>query len=158
LPPGNAAFDEASRRWALIPTLPTLERVQTLLLQATYYESSARHWDFWRCAAAASASCTLLIQQRDTDWATRAAEMLKRAYWSCVLDEGYYHHDLDLPLTVIFALQDEVPLLIIHPVPKSPHGEVIEDLDYLVSSSHFLATISLKRIVDQIHETVHKSK
>jgi hypothetical protein len=36
LPPGNEAFDEALRRWTLIPALPTLERVQALLLQATY--------------------------------------------------------------------------------------------------------------------------
>jgi hypothetical protein len=158
LPPGNEAFDEALRRWNLIPSPPTLERVQALLLQATYYESSARHWDFWKCAAAASASCRLLIQQRDTDWATHAGEMLKRAYWSCVLDEGYYHHDLDLPLTGIFALQDEVPLPIIFRVSKSSHDEVVEDSFYSASSIHFLATISLKRIVDQIHETVHKSK
>jgi hypothetical protein len=84
--------------------------------------------------------------------------MLKRAYWSCVLNEGYYHHDLDIPLTGICALQDEVLLPIIFPVPRNAHSEAIKDSDYSVSSIHFLATISLKRIVDQIHKTVHKIK
>jgi hypothetical protein len=158
LSPGKEAFDEALRRWTPISGLPTLERVQALLLQATYHESSARHWDFWKCAASASASCGSLIKQRNTDWATHEGEMLKRAYWACVLDEGYYHHDLDLPLTGIFAFQDEVPLPAFIPGTENVSGAAAEDVDYSVSFLQFLATISLKRIVDHIHDTVHKSK
>jgi hypothetical protein len=158
LSPGKEAFDEALRRWTSISSLPTLERVQALLLQATYHESSARHWDFWQCAASASAACGSLIKQQNTDWATHEGEMLKRAYWACVLDEGYYHHDLDLPLTGIFAFQDEVPLPAFVRRMEDVGGDAAEDVDYSVSFLQFLATISLKRIVDHIHDTVHKSK
>jgi hypothetical protein len=158
LSPGKEAFDEALRRWTSISSLPALERVQALLLQATYHETSARHWDFWKCAAAASASCECLLRQRNIDWATHKGEMLKRAYWACVLDEGYYHHDLDLPLTGIFAFQDEVPLPAFIPRTENVEGTAAEDVDYSVSFFQFLATISLKQIVDRVHDTVHKSK
>jgi hypothetical protein len=156
--PENEVFDEALQRWVTVPSVPSLERVQALLLQATYHETSARHWDFWKCAAAASDSCKSLIQHQDTDWATPEGEMLKRVYWACVLDEGYYHHDLDLPFTGIFALQDEVPLPSFIRETPSLDGAAAGNVDYSMSFFKFLATISLKRIDDQIHDTVHKSK
>jgi hypothetical protein len=96
-PPGAVCFEESLRLWALVPASTSLLAVQVLLLQALFYESSARHWDFWKSAAAASAVCERLIKQRSFHCQTSNGEMLKRAYCACVLDEGYYHQDLDLP-------------------------------------------------------------
>lgn len=157
LSPGAACFEEALRRWSLVPDSTSLLAVQVLLLQASYYESSARHWDFWKSAVAASATCERLIRQRSFHWETPNGEMLKRAYWACNLDEGYYHHDLDLPRTGIQAFQDGVPL------PSFFRGidePIIADIDAVDSPKaylHFLASISLKRLVDRIHGVVHES-
>lgn len=157
LSPGATCFEEASRRWALIPSSSSLLSIQVLLLQASFYESSARHWDFWRCAVAASASCEQLIKERSFHWSTPSGEMLKRAYWACVLDEGYYHHDLDLPETGIFSFQDDVPLpTFVQDIDKptiAGNGSPGSPVAYL----HFLALISLKRLVDRIHDVVHES-
>lgn len=43
LSPGTACFEEALRLWSLVPDLTSLLAVQVLLLQASYYESSAKH-------------------------------------------------------------------------------------------------------------------
>jgi hypothetical protein len=157
LSPGAACFAEASRRWALVPDSISLLAVQVHLLQASFYESSARHWDFWRSAAAASAACERLIKERSFHWKTPNGEMLKRAYWACVLDEGYYHQDLDLPETGILALQDNVPLPSFFRAIDEPIIAGIEATDSPKAYLHFLATISLKRLADRIHEVVHES-
>jgi hypothetical protein len=155
--PGTSCFDEAIRRWDLTPITPTLLNIHALILQATFYEASARHWDFWRCAVAASSACEQLIKERNVDWSTLAGEMLKRAYWACVLDEGYFHHDLDLPGTGVFALQDEVPLPSFVRDTDEPISVGAEAADSPKAYLHFLASTSLKRLVDRIHDAVHES-
>jgi hypothetical protein len=156
-PPGAVCFDESSRRWALVPVSTSSLAVQVLLLQASFYESSARHWDFWRSAAAASAACERLIKQRRFHWETPNGEMLKRAYWACILDEGYYHQDLDLPETGILAFQDNVPLPSFFRAIDEPITAGVEATDSPKAYLHFLASISLKRLADRIHQVVHES-
>jgi hypothetical protein len=75
LSPGATCFEEAMRRWALIPSLSSLVSTQVLLLQASLYESSARHFDSWKYAVAASASCEQLIKRRSFHWSTPNGEM-----------------------------------------------------------------------------------
>jgi hypothetical protein len=128
-----------------------------LLLQASFYESSARHWDFWKCAVAASTACEHLTKERRFNWSTLDGEMLKRAYWACVLDEGYYHHDLDLPETGIFAFQDDVLLPSFVPGIDEPMTAYTESPGSPIAYFQFLALTSLKRLVDRIHDVVHKS-
>jgi hypothetical protein len=157
LSPGAACFEEAVRRWALIPDSTSLLSVQVFLLQASFYESSARHWDFWKSSVAASAMCEHLIKQRSFHWKTPNGEMLKRAYWACVLDEGYYHQDLDLPKTGILAFQDDVPLPSFFRNIDEPIIAGTEATDSPKAYLHFLASISLERLVDHIHDAVHES-
>jgi hypothetical protein len=155
--PGAICFDEALRRWDLLPSSISLLSVQVLLLKGVFYESTARHWDFWQCAVAASASCEYLVKKRSLGWSTTNGEMLKRAYWTCVLDEGYYHHDLDGPQTGLLELQDDVPLPIFNRDIDQPTTTFAETAESAKAYLHFLALISLKRLVDRIHEVVHKS-
>jgi hypothetical protein len=156
-PPGAICFEESLRLWTLIPVSTSLLAVQVLLLQASFYESSARHWDFWESAAAASAVCERLIRQRSFHWKTSNGEMVKRAYWACVLDEGYYHQDLDLPESGILALQDDVPLPSFFRAIDEPPIAGIQATDSPKAYLYFLASISLKRLVDRIHDVVHES-
>jgi hypothetical protein len=83
--------------------------------------------------------------------------MLKRAYWACVLDEGYYHHDLDLPETGIFAFQDDVLLPSFVPGIDEPMTACTESPGSPIAYFQFLALTSLKRLVDRIHDVVHES-
>lgn len=156
LPPGLASFNEARRRSGFIVTMTSLENVQALLLEATYYESHARHLEFWRCSVAASTACQVLIRCAQPDWSSVHGDLIRRAYWACMLNEDLYHMDLDLPSTGIASMQDDVGLPYFHEASdyqnqSSPLAEGRSHFQY-----HFLALISLRRLISTINKTIHE--
>lgn len=66
-PPGLELFNEARRRIGMVATKCRLENVQIMLLQATYFEASARHTDFWSSVSAALMACMYLIKGQQID-------------------------------------------------------------------------------------------
>lgn len=154
-PPGLAIFNEARRRIGFNFTQSTLETVQIMMLQAIYYESTARHLDFWRATVAASMSCQVLIRTRSFDWSSHTGDLVKRAYWACMLSEDFYHLDLDLPRTGIEKLEDEVPLPYFHEAnDPSVNGALTEERSYF--QYHFLAMIALRRLIARINSAIHE--
>lgn len=162
-PPGLALFNEGRRRLGFVVTQCSLENVQILLLQATYYEACARHLDFWRSTVAASMACQVLIRCQSIDWSSANGDLIKRAYWTCILAEDLYHLDLDLPQTGIHTMEDEVPLPYFHgtqedqggaasPMTPAPgRGDERSHYQY-----HFLAMIALRRLIARIHGVIHE--
>lgn len=166
-PPGLGLFNEARRRLGFIATQCTLENVQILLLQATYYESTARHLDFWRSTVAASMACQVLIRCQAIDWSSTHGDLTKRAYWTCVLSEDLYHLDLDLPQTGLHLLEDEVPLPYFHEAQQEQAGMRSGSASNPTSPSfaseerghfqyHFLAMIALRRLITRIHSVINE--
>lgn len=153
-PPGLDLFNEARRRIGFSVHACTLVNVQTLLLQATYYESCARHMDFWRATVAASMSCQVLIRCESFDWSTPRADLIKRAYWACILSEDMYHLELDLSPTGIHTLEDQVPLPYFHEA-QNMSGRVSDERSHF--QYHFLAMIALRRLIIRIHSSIHES-
>jgi hypothetical protein len=156
-PPGLEIFNEARRRLGFVANQCTLENVQILLLQATYFESNSRHLDFWRSTVAASMACQVLIKCQDVDWSTQTGDMIKRAYWACILSEDLYHLDLDLPQTGIHTLEDEVPLPYFHEAHDA-HGRTQGTEERSHFQYHFLAMIALRRLIARIHGVIHECK
>jgi len=157
-PPGLEIFNEARKRVGFMATETTLINVQIMLLQATYYEATGRHLDFWRSTVSASMACQVLIKCQSMDWQSYYGDMLKRAYWSCVLNEDLYHLDLDLPHTGVQELEDTVPL----PYSNKDLESATHQKDDLSSfqhhsQHHFLAMIALRRLIHRIHETIFAS-
>lgn len=156
-PPGLAIFNEARRRTGFIFTQSTLETVQIMMLQAIYYESTARHLDFWRSTVAASMSCQVLIKCKSFDWSSHTGDLVKRAYWACMLSEDFYHLDLDLPRTGIENLEDEVPLPYFHEANEhGVNGALTEERSYF--QYHFLAMIALRRLIARINNAIHECR
>ena len=157
-PPGIATFNEARRRIGFVQTQSTLETVQMLLLEATYYESTARHLDFWRCTVAASMSCLVLVKCKSFDWFSQTGDLVKRAYWTCMLSEDFYHLDLDLPRTGIDELENEVPLPYFHEAhyQQGSPGPLSEERSHF--QYHFLAMIALRKLISSINDTIHQSE
>jgi hypothetical protein len=171
-PPGIGLFNEARRRLGFVVTQCTLENVQISLLQATYYESTARHLDFWRSTVAASMACQVLIRCQPIDWSSSHGDLIKRAYWTCVLSEDLYHLDLDLPQTGIHTMEDEVPLPYFHEAQEhdqqrrtstsagagasgsSASLQASEERSHF--QYHFLAMIALRRLIARIHNVIHE--
>ena len=166
-PPGLEIFNEARRRVGFIATQMTLENVQVMLLQGTYYEATACHLDFWRATVTASMACQVLIKCQTVDWQSHYGDLLKRAYWTCVLSEDLYHLDLDLPQSGIQTFEDTVPLPYfiegqdMH-TPGFPSQAVgvqsAEDRDRSHFQYHFLAMIALRRLISRIHEVIHECR
>lgn len=155
-PPGLAIFNEARRRSGFVTPMTTLENVQILLLEATYYEAHARHLEFWRCSVAASMACQFLIRCDQPNWATPHGDLIRRAYWACMLNEDLYHLDLDLPNTGIALLQDEVGLPYFHEASDHQNQSIPLSESRSHFQYHFLAMITLRRLIATINKTIHE--
>ncbi|KAI7673426.1 hypothetical protein KC319_g5056 [Hortaea werneckii] len=162
-PPGLAIFNEGRRRLGFVATQCSLENVQILLLQATYYEACARHLDFWRSTVAASMACQVLIRCQTIDWSSSTGDLIKRAYWTCILSEELYHLDLDMPQTGIHTMEDDVPLPYFQEVNDHDHMSVYSPQVPVAGSEdrnqyqyYFLAMIALRRLIARIHGVIHE--
>lgn len=154
-PPGVELFCEARRRLGFVVTSCSLENIQILLLQGTYYEANARHLEFWRCVTAGSMACQMLIKCQTVDWSSRYGGMLSRAYWACILSENLFHLDLDLPQTGIEVMEDDVPLPYFR---RTPDQEILGTSATEMHSHaqyHYLAMVTLRRLIMRIHDVVH---
>lgn len=109
-PPGLSLFNQARRRVGIVATKCSLETVQILLLQGTYFEACARHTEFWSSVSAASMSCMLLVKSQPIHWSSRYGDLVKRAFWICVLHERSINLDFCVADTGIEALAELVPL------------------------------------------------
>ncbi|KAI6880633.1 hypothetical protein KC334_g16761 [Hortaea werneckii] len=157
-PPGLAIFNEARRRIGTMPVAYTLEKVQALLLQAIYFGGSACCVEFWHSITAASMACQVLVRCRSTDWASPHGDMIKRAYWTCVVNEDLFHIDLDLPRTGISAIEDEIPLPHFHEVQHQNYpAEFPLDQRLAYNLSSFLALIALRRLITRVHTYLQQS-
>jgi hypothetical protein len=152
-PPGIEIFNEARRRMGSVATMCTVENAQIMLLQATYYEANSKHVDFWRSTVAASAACQILVKCHNSDWSSPNDDMVVRTYWACVLNEDLFHLDLGLPRTGIHLLQDEVPLPTFCKTRAISQPSTEEPPYY---QYHFLALITLRRLIIGVNEAVHR--
>jgi hypothetical protein len=107
-PPGLALFNEARKRIGFVLTECDLENVQIFSLAALYYESCSRHVDFWRLMVSASLACQVLVTCSPIDLNSPRGDLIKRAYWHCVIMETGLNLELDLPGTGIIGLEDRV--------------------------------------------------
>jgi hypothetical protein len=157
-------FNEARRRTGMIATRPCLYNIQIMLLQATYFEACARHADFWSSVSAASTACRYLIRGQPVDWSSAQGDLVKRAYWTCVLHERLLDIDLKIACTGIEALEDQVPLPHFHEyVPRgrrvdgsSSRSRQLFGADELDSYAyHFSALVTLSRLLRRADDLIH---
>jgi len=152
-PPGLTLFNEARGRFGIVMYECSLENVQIYLLQAIYYESCARHMDFWRASTAASMACHLFMRCPRLDWDSPNTDVSRRVYWLCVVNEDFYHLELDLPRTKISRFQDQVPLPLFRHFGE--HADLLDPSTTVPYSWHFLALVTLRRLISRIHESLH---
>lgn len=107
--PGLDLFNEARRRIGICDTQCHLDNVQIMLLQATYFEARAWQSEFWSSSSAAATACSVLIRNEQVDWSSSYGDLVKRAYWACVLQERMFDLDLRVGSTGVESLEDQVP-------------------------------------------------
>lgn len=159
-PPGIGLFNEARRRIGMVNTRLCLQNVQIMLLQAIYFESNARHTDFWSSSSAASLACTCLIRSQEIDWTSLYGDLVKRAYWICLLQERLFGLEFPLLSTGIESLEYQIPLPHIHEAIQregSP-GESLPDFnaDRDDAPAFYLTSmITLSRLIRRVDYTMH---
>lgn len=157
-PPGLDISNEGRARVGTLAVCDETAFVQVLLLQGIYFEANACHLDFWRSTMEASHICEVLAQEPAGRGSIAADDLLSRAFWACVMFEDFFHLDLDFPRTGMVALSEQIKL------PKFVrHSSTWESADkeeeaQRLPAFHFLAKISLQRVISAIHQTVQRCK
>lgn len=158
--PGSGYFNEACRRMKAINSRDYLEVVQIALLQATYFGAVSRNSDSFAAISTASSACISLLKAQSVDWSSLRGNLIKRAYWLCVLHERLFFIEFRVPLTGIDNWEDEVPL---------PHlGHCFQAFDSLSLPSanvtlgrqdfltcYFSAMIALSRLIGRINDLIY---
>jgi hypothetical protein len=155
-PPGLVEFNEARRHFGFLAVDCTIDYVQIMLLQSVYYESHARHIDYWRCVTLASSAVQGLQKLQSVDWDSFLGDQVKRAFWTCVIQEDFFHIALDLPETGIMRGEATVPLPHFH--GSQDHPEKLNSDKAWVYKAQFLALIALRSIIMRIHDVMYSSK
>lgn len=155
-PPGLMEFNEARRRMAFLSVDCTIEYVQIMLLQSIYYESHARHIEYWRCVTLASSAVQGLRKLQSVDWTSFYGDQVKRAFWTCVRQEDFFHISLDLPGTDIHEGEAEVPMPHFRRIQDRSKGR-LQSEDW-VFHAQFLALIALRAIILRIHDVLYWSE
>ncbi|KAE8440805.1 hypothetical protein EG329_006561 [Mollisiaceae sp. DMI_Dod_QoI] len=151
-PPGLALFNEARKRIGFVLTGCDLENVQIYSLAALYFQSCSRHVDFWRMTTNASQACYILVTCNSIDWNSPRGDIIKRAYWHCVVMETALQYELDLAPTGIASLEDRVGM----PSFNTPFCEA----DHRGNQSshfeaHYASQIALRRLCAEIHNSLY---
>ncbi|KAI7521247.1 hypothetical protein KC317_g22158, partial [Hortaea werneckii] len=108
-------------------------------------------------------ACQVLIRCQTIDWSSSTGDLIKRAYWTCILSEELYHLDLDMPQTGIHTMEDDVPLPYFQEVNDHDHMSVYSPQVPVAGSEdrnqyqyYFLAMIALRRLIARIHGVIHE--
>ncbi|KIN04082.1 hypothetical protein OIDMADRAFT_118497, partial [Oidiodendron maius Zn] len=147
-PPGLALFNEARKRIGFVLTDCELENVQIFSLAALTIVDQ----DFWRMSLSASQACVTLITCKPIDWDSQRGDLIKRAYWHCVIVEVTLNLELDLSLTELTTIEYRVGM---------PNFNTISyDADQVeLQSSHFEAyyasQVALCRLCTELRTTVN---
>ena len=156
-PPGLDLFNEARARIGSIGLQSVLMYVQVHILQATYFEANACHIEFWRSSMTASLVCQLLIHYPHEPWSTLNGDLIKRVYWTCMINEDLYHLDLDSPRTGLREIADAINLPHFERPQEQLEFKGRTDDDSLLEY-HFLAKIALTRVISRIYDAIHLRK
>jgi hypothetical protein len=161
-PPGLGLFNEARRRIGMVNTQFRLENVQIMLLQATYFEASAMHLDFWSSTSAASLACVCLIKSQQINWTSSYGDLVSRAYWVCVLQERLFDLEFRVTSTGIKSLEDQIPLPHFYVKTEGRTGNPLSGTTNAstadgkgASAFYFIAMTALSRLLRRADNIIH---
>jgi hypothetical protein len=161
-PPGLGLFNEARRRIGMVNTQFRLENVQIMLLQATYFEASAMHLDFWSSISAASLACICLIKSQQINWTSSYGDLVSRAYWVCVLQERLFDLEFRVASTGIESLEDQIPLPHFYVETEGRTGNPLSGTTNAstadgkgASAFYFIAMTALSRLLRRADNIIH---
>jgi hypothetical protein len=116
---------------------------------SVYFAFLCRPLQAWDYIHAAASKCLLLLSYPPASEDEEAQERIRRIFWSCYILESDYLAELSsLPLSGIARIEASIPL------PGTYHTHV-SPLEEEQSSLYFLACISMRRLLNRVHQLLY---
>ncbi|KAK6592473.1 C6 zinc finger domain-containing protein [Botrytis cinerea] len=145
----DICFDEVLKRLYIPHTEMSSTAVQCLFYTAVYFAFSQRPLQAWEYINATAAKCRLLLSYHSPGESAEDVECLRRIFWSCYILESDYLAELSgLPESGLASIESTIPL----PGSYDTHESQVDEEH---SSLYFLACISMRRLLNRVHNLLY---
>ncbi|KAG4026273.1 hypothetical protein MFRU_042g00020 [Monilinia fructicola] len=145
----DACFDEVLTKLYIPHTEMSSNAVQCLFYTAAYFAFSQRPLQAWEYINASAAKCRLLLTYHSSGESAQDIECLRRIFWSCYILESDYLAELSgLPESGLASIESTIPL----PGNYNTHDAQVDEEH---SSLYFLACISMRRLLNRVHNLLY---
>ncbi|RAL64640.1 hypothetical protein DID88_001673 [Monilinia fructigena] len=142
-------FDEVLRKLYIPHTEMSSNAVHCLFYTAVYFAFSQRPLQAWEYINASAAKCRLLLSYHSSGESAKDIECLRRIFWSCYILESDYLAELSgLPESGLASIESTIPL----PGNYNTHDAQVDEEH---SSLYFLACISMRRLLNRVHNLLY---
>lgn len=146
---GDVYFDGVLKKLHFAHTHVSSTATHCLFFVAMYFAFLRRPLQAWEYISAAAAKCLLLLSYPPQDETPEDLERIRRIFWSCYILESDYLAELSsLPLSGIARIESSIPL----PGDYHTHTSALEEEQ---SSLYFLACISMRRLLNRVHQLLY---
>ncbi|KAK3362416.1 hypothetical protein B0T25DRAFT_6090 [Lasiosphaeria hispida] len=147
---GDIYFDSALKKLYVAHTGVSSTATHCLFFAAVYFAFLRRPLQAWEYIHAAAAKCLLLLSYPPHDEPPEDQERIRRIFWSCYILESDYLAELSsLPLSGIARIESSIPL------PGDSYHTHATPLEEEQSSLYFLACISMRRLLNRVHQLLY---
>ncbi|TGO42157.1 hypothetical protein BHYA_0012g00740 [Botrytis hyacinthi] len=145
----DICFDEVLKKLYIPHTEMSSTAVQCLFYTAVYCAFSQRPLQAWEYINATAAKCRLLLSYHSPGESAEDVECLRRIFWSCYILESDYLAELSgLPESGLASIESTIPL----PGSYDTHDSQVDEEH---SSLYFLACISMRRLLNRVHNLLY---
>ncbi|KAK1968063.1 C6 zinc finger domain-containing protein [Colletotrichum sublineola] len=146
---GDVYFDSVLKKLHVVHTNVGSTATHCLFFTAVYFAFLRRPLQAWEYINAASAKCLLLLSYPPESESTEDQERIRRIFWSCYILESDYLAELSgLPQSGIARIESSTPL----PGEYNTHQDPLVEEQ---SSMYFLACISMRRLLNRVHQLLY---
>ncbi|KAL1878129.1 hypothetical protein VTK73DRAFT_8009 [Phialemonium thermophilum] len=146
---GDMYFDRVLKKLHVVHTDVSPTAAHCLFFVALYFAFLRRPLQAWEYINAAAAKCLLLLSYPPRRGSDEDLERIRRIFWSCYILESDYLAELSgLPQSGIARIESSIPLPGAYHTHISPQEEE-------QSSLYFLACISMRRLLNRVHQLLY---
>ncbi|KAH0596910.1 hypothetical protein MHUMG1_05218 [Metarhizium humberi] len=148
---GDVYFDAALKKSYVAHLDVTSLSVQCLFFIGLYFAFLARPLQAWEYIGATAAKCMMLLSYPPDEASHDDRERIRRISWACYILESDYIAELSAgPVSGISRIESSIPL----PGTYNTHTNPTEEEQ---SSLYFLACISIRRLLNRVHQLLYAS-
>ncbi|PGH14336.1 hypothetical protein AJ79_03158 [Helicocarpus griseus UAMH5409] len=142
-------FDSALKKIYVAHFECTIDAVHCLFFSGLYFAFLQRPVQAWSFISAAATKCRLLILSPAPNSSHEDNECLRRLFWSCYILESDYLAEISaLPQSGIAEIESSISL----PGEYHTHDSQVDEEK---SSLYFLACISIRRLLNRVHNLLY---